>query len=256
MRSFTASGVPVRKCQLCARCRPSGRAAPIAKWAHTGEVSWKPHSQSVCAAKAGAAIDIPMGPRSRDNEIRAAAHATLLKRARACPDTIVIDELGLDHGACRVDIAVINGHIRGVEIKADADVLDRLPGQIAAYGAVVDRATLIAAPRHLEKALTLLPEWWGVMSAELRPGGKIVFRIVRPERSNRSVNPLTLSRLLWRPEAASVLRELGYPEKMLRQPREELYRALVAELPKRELAERVRRALKIREVWRDRPEPS
>ena len=197
-----------------------------------------------------------MGPRLRDNEIRAAAHATLLARARACPDTIVIDELGLDHGASRVDIAVINGHIRGVEIKADADVLDRLPGQVAAYSAVVDRATLIAAPRHLKKAMTLLPEWWGIMSAERCPSGQIGFRIVRPERANRSVNPLTLARLLWRPEAASILRELGYPKKMLRQPREELYRALVAELPKRALAERVRGALKIREIWRDRPESS
>lgn len=197
-----------------------------------------------------------MGPRLRDHEIRSAAHATLLGRARACPNTIVIDELGLDHGASRVDIAVINGHIRGVEIKADADVLDRLPGQVAAYGAVVDRATLIAALRHIEKAISLLPDWWGVMSAERRPSGKIHFRIVRPERANRGVDPLTLARLLWRPEAAAILRELGASEKMLRQPREELYCALVAALPKRVLAERVRHTLKVREVWRDRPEPS
>jgi hypothetical protein len=197
-----------------------------------------------------------MVPRSRDNEIRAAAHATLLKRARACPDTIVIDELGLDHGACRVDIAVINGHIRGVEIKADADVLDRLPGQVEAYGAVVDRATLIAAPRHIENAMALLPKWWGVMSADLRPSGKIVFRHLRPERANGAVDPLTLARLLWRPEASSILRDLGYPEKLLRQPREDLYRALVAALPKRVLAERVRHALKVREAWRGRREPS
>jgi len=193
--------------------------------------------------------------RLRDNEIRAAAHATLLRRARASPDTIVIDELGLDHGACRVDIAVINGHIRGVEIKADTDVLDRLPRQVSAYGAVVDRATLIAAPRHIGKATALLPEWWGVMSAELRPSGKIAFRIIRAERANRSVDPLRLARLLWRPEACRILRELGYSGKLLRQPREDLYRALVAAVPKRVLAERVRHALKVREAWRGRPEP-
>lgn len=197
-----------------------------------------------------------MGPRLRDNDIRAAAHATLFARARACPDTIVIDELGLDHGACRVDIAVINGHIRGVEIKADADVLDRLPGQVAAYGAVVDRATLIAAPRHIEKAMILLPDWWGVMSAERRTSGIIHFRIVRPERANRGVDPLMLARLLWRSEAAAILRELGASEKLLRLSREELYRALVAALSRRMLAGHVRHALKVREAWRDRPEPS
>lgn len=197
-----------------------------------------------------------MAARLKDNDIREAAHATLLLRARACPDTIVIDELGLDHGACRVDIAVINGHIRGVEIKADADILDRLPRQIAAYGAVVDRATLIAAPRHLDKAIALLPEWWGVMSAELRPSGKVRFRIVRPERVNRGVDPLMLARLLWRPEAVAILRDLGATAKLLRQPREDLYRALVTALPRRLLARHVRHALKVREAWRDRPEPS
>ncbi|WP_025828521.1 sce7726 family protein [Acetobacter okinawensis] len=197
-----------------------------------------------------------MSKRIRDCEIRAAAHATLLRRARACPDTIVLDELGVDHGACRVDIAVINGHIRGIEIKADADVLDRLPRQVVAYGAVVDRATLIASPRHIARAMPMLPEWWGVMSAERRPSGKIAFRIVRREHANRSVDALTLARLLWRPEAAAILRALGTTEKRLRQPREELYQMLVEVLPRRVLAERVRHALKIREVWRDRPELS
>lgn len=151
---------------------------------------------------------------------------------------------------------MINGHIRGLEIKADADALDRLPGQVAAYGAVVDRATLIASPRHIARALPLLPEWWGVMSAEQRPSGKIAFRIVRREHANRSVDPLTLARLLWRPEAGAILRALGTSEKHLRQPREDLYRMLVDALPRRVLAERVRHALKVREAWRDRPEPS
>lgn len=197
-----------------------------------------------------------MSGRVRDCEIRAAAHATLLRHARDCPDTIVIDELGVNHGACRVDIAVINGHIRGLEIKADADVLDRLPAQVAAYGTIVDRASLIASPRHIARALPLLPEWWGVISAERGSSGKIAFRPVRPERANRSIDPLTIARLLWRPEAAAILREVGAAEKHLRKPREELYQMLVAVLPRRELAQRVRYALRVRAAWRDRPEPS
>jgi len=196
-----------------------------------------------------------MSGRVKDCEIRAAAHGTLLRHARACPDTIVLDELGVDHGACRIDIAVINGHIRGLEIKADADVLDRLPGQVAAYGAVVDRATLIASPRHIARALPLLPEWWGVMSAEQLASGTIAFRTVRRERANRSVDPLTLARLLWRPEAAAILRSLGTSEKHLREPRETLYRMLIKALPRRVLAERVRHTLKVREAWRDHLEP-
>ena len=80
----------------------------------------------------------------RDSDVRKAAYARLLSHARTCPNTLVIDELGLDHGSCRIDIAVINGHIRGLEIKAEADTLDRLPHQVAAYGEVVDKASLRA----------------------------------------------------------------------------------------------------------------
>jgi hypothetical protein len=89
----------------------------------------------------------------RDSDIRLAAYQRLLAPARRCADTLIVDELGLQHGAARIDIAVINGHIRGVEIKAEADNLMRLSRQVAAYGYVVDKATLIAAERHLESAV-------------------------------------------------------------------------------------------------------
>lgn len=196
-----------------------------------------------------------MGDKVRDAEVRRAAHSRLLRDARTCPDTLVIDELGLGHGACRVDIAVINGHIRGLEIKAEADALDRLPHQVTAYGEVVDRATLIAAPRHLATALEIVPMWWGVIVADRGRTGGVVFRKFREERANLHVDPMMLARLLWHPEAAAILREHGRPERILRQPREALYRELVDVLPRRVLAYRVRETLKNRATWRDHPEP-
>ncbi|MBB3990491.1 sce7726 family protein [Croceicoccus naphthovorans] len=174
--------------------------------------------------------------------------------AQACPDTLVIDELGLDHGSCRIDIAVINGHIRGVEIKAEADNLERLPRQVAAYGDVVDKALLIAAPKHVELAMTIVPDWWGIMVVERGMNQGIKFRRIRPERANRNVDPLVLARLLWRPEAQAVLRDLGVPERDLRAPRETLYQRIVSELPLRKLAATVRLALKSRTTWRG-PQP-
>lgn len=189
----------------------------------------------------------------RDIDIRKAAYGRLLVHAQACPDTLVIDELGLDHGACRVDIAVINGHIRGLEIKADADTLDRLPRQVSAYGEVVDKASLIAAPRHIDAALAMIPGWWGVVVAQrgLRTG--VTFHRIREERVNCAVDPLMLARLLWRPEAVAMLRDVGVAKRDLRAPREALYQRLVTELPKRILAYKVRETLKTRLAWRDRP---
>lgn len=186
----------------------------------------------------------------RDSDVRQAAYRRLLSHAQACPDTLVIDELGLDHGSCRIDIAVINGHIRGVEIKAEADTLERLPRQVAAYGEVVDKALLIVTPKHLEPAMAIIPDWWGIIVAERGSSRGVKFRRIRPERSNRGIDPLVLARLLWRPEAQSLLRDLGVPERELRAPREALYQQIVSELPLRKLASAVRKALKSRTTWR------
>ncbi|MDP3746630.1 MAG: sce7726 family protein [Phenylobacterium sp.] len=197
-----------------------------------------------------------MGIALKDVDVRRAAYARLLHHATRCPDTLVVDELGIDHGACRIDIAVINGHIRGLEIKAEADTLTRLPHQVAAYGDVVDKASLIVARRHLDAALPMIPDWWGVILANRGAGGGVIFGRVREERVNRHPNPVTLSRLLWRPEVQQLLRELGHTERVLRAPREVLYHELAAAMPRRDLARRIREILKHREAWRDRPRPS
>lgn len=191
----------------------------------------------------------------RDGDVRQAAYGRLLSHARACPDTLVIDELGLDHGSSRIDIAVINGHIRGLEIKAEADTLERLPRQVVGYGEVVDKASLIVAPRHVDAAMDLIPDWWGVVVADRGSRQGVTFQRIRPERANRHVKPLILARLLWRPEAQRILEGLGVPKRDLRAPREELYQRLVAELPARRLALEVRTTLKTRSIWRGPPPP-
>lgn len=197
--------------------------------------------------------DIAMRPRLKDADLRAAAMGRLLAHAANTPDTLIVNELGLAHGASRVDIAVINGHIRGVEIKAEADSLDRLPRQVEAYGRVVDRATLIADERHLPQALSLLPDWWGVVSARRAANGAVVFRRLRAERTNRSTDPMTVARLLWRDEVRAILEHHDCDARLLRAPRAVLYAELVARYSKTKLADLVRRTLKARGNWRDRP---
>jgi hypothetical protein len=187
----------------------------------------------------------------KDRDLRSAAHRKLLYHARACPDTLVVDELGISHGASRVDIAVINGHIRGFEIKAEADTLHRLPEQVVAYGQVVDYASLIVSDRHVADAIPLLPEWWGVVIASRSMSGDVGFRRLRRERYNQDADLMTLARLLWRTEALTLLRARGHDEKSLRGPRAVLYARLIAELPRRRLSAAVREMLKTRAGWRD-----
>ncbi|KQU48123.1 hypothetical protein ASG67_12325 [Sphingomonas sp. Leaf339] len=197
-----------------------------------------------------------MGVLLNDLDVRRAAYNRLLTHACRCPHTLVIDELGLDHGACRVDIAVINGHLRGIEIKAEADTLARLPRQVAAYGAAMDKASLIVAEKHYDAARTQLPDWWGVILAQRTAGGSVAFRRLRPERSNRDTQPLVVARLLWRPEVAGLLRGLGEPERALRGPREELYERLIASVSRATLGAMVRKTLKARASWRGHARPA
>ena len=181
--------------------------------------------------------------------LRAAVHAKLLSRA-AASDTLVIDEMGLLNGQCRVDIAVINGHLRGIELKSRDDTLDRLPSQIQCYGRVVDCATLIVDEKYAEPAERMLPEWWGLILVRQGQAGQ-GFRRLKPERANRGQSPADIARLLWKSEAVTLLvrctGDLGWHRKR----RAELYEALGRGLPLRRLKAEVRAALKRREHWRD-----
>ena len=186
-----------------------------------------------------------------EGELRLAVHRGLLRRFHKDPQSLVIDELGIQHGTSRVDIAVINGILHGFEIKSPIDSLDRLPKQVSSFCAVLDKMTLIAAEDHLERAMPLLPRWWGIIGVRIGPRGGITFCRVRRGKENRSVEPLALAQLLWRTEAQSILRALGADKKILRLPRREMYSHLATTLELDVLKRVVRGALKGRRNWRD-----
>lgn len=145
----------------------------------------------------------------RDPEIREALHRKVLARHHKNYETIVVDELGLCHGAARVDIAVINGQIHGFEIKSEKDTLDRLPHQISIYNDVLDKITIATSINHLEKVMLMVPEWWGIKIAIKGPRSGISFNTLRRAKRNREINGLALIGLLWRDEALNLLREAG-----------------------------------------------
>ena len=189
----------------------------------------------------------------RDLDVRRALRREVLKRHEGEANTLVIYELGLRHGVARVDVAVVNGMLHGYEIKSDADTLERLPSQVAIYSAVLDKATLVVGERHVEKAVGLLPPWWGVKVATEGPRGGIALRDETRSRSNPLVDPVAVAELLWRPEVADALRALGYQEKALRKARTHLYRELAQLVSLEDLQTIVRQALKRRESWRGQP---
>jgi hypothetical protein len=186
--------------------------------------------------------------------IRENFHRRVLQRYHSCPDAIVLNELGLRHGRCRADIAVVNGSLIGFEIKSDEDTLTRLPEQVKLYSAVFDHASVITGAKHRKGVVAQLPRWWGVVVCETHPQGSVKFETWREPDWNKHVDPIAIAQLLWKTEASAILARLGDPPKDLRQRRSFLYERLATAFDLPQLQKLVRDCLKNRKNWR-RPEP-
>ena len=126
----------------------------------------------------------------------------LAPRLAAEPDTLCRHEMGITAGFTRTDVALIGTNLEAYEIKSDSDSLTRLPAQVKAYGKVMDRATLVTTPLHLNKATALIPHWWGIILAETAG-----LTHIRPSEPNKGQSPYSLAQLLWRAEALQDLRD-------------------------------------------------
>lgn len=187
---------------------------------------------------------------SIDSEIRKAFHNLRLSSYHQCPNTIVIDELGLAHGKNRIDIAVVNGCIHGFEIKSSKDNLSRLPEQLAVYSKTMEKLSIIAAPNHFDAVQQMSPDWCGLILVEKGVRGGIKFKTIRRAGKNPSVDLIALSHLLWRKEAIGLLRELGAAEKELQGSRLKLYTQLSELISIKELTSWIKQQFMSRENWR------
>jgi hypothetical protein len=191
-----------------------------------------------------------------DLEIRQNFHRKALRRQHAQKDTLVVDELGLNHGKCRADIAVVNGHLVGYEIKSNSDSLRRLKEQVKSYNAVFDKISIVVGNRHINSIQNYIPQWWGVIVSTRGPRGAVNFDIIRKAQMNKNIKPISLARLLWRNEAKEILRQKNLPPRILRRPRETLYEHLVGKLNIYELRKIVGEYFKKRKNWRCPESPS
>lgn len=156
-----------------------------------------------------------------------------------------INEMGMNHGAARIDLAVIDDSLDGYEIKGPQDDLRRLEGQVVAYGQVFDRLTLVATARHLERAVHLVPTWWGLTMVD---ASRSEITPLRHPGANPGTDPLSTAQLLWQSELAALLeartgRRPSGPSAALRQ-------RLVAVVPPEDVRAVVRRCLTSRTDWR------
>ncbi len=167
---------------------------------------------------------------------------------------MIIEELGLCRGTVRVDIAVVNGTLKGYEIKSARDTLTRLSAQATAYNRIFDTMSIVVAERHLRAAAAIIPEWWGIQVATTHEAASsLMIEHLRGELPNTAVDPESLVQLLWRDEVLSLLDQRNAARSLKNKPRRVLWEALAKTVPLSELKDMVRDCLKSRSGWRSDP---
>jgi len=191
--------------------------------------------------------------RNTDADIRHALHARYLHRARARPDTLVVDELGLVHAKCRIDVAVINGCIHGYEIKSARDTLGRLDRQLKIYCQTLQKLTLVVATKHVDAVMGIIPKWCGLIEAREGPRGGVSFHRMQKAQFNPNVKPYMVAHLLWRDEVKDLLKERGVALRELQGNRKQLYKMLCKTMTLNEITTSIQGCMEQRKTWRDLP---
>jgi hypothetical protein len=187
----------------------------------------------------------------RDADIRRVLRQHLESTFKDEGTTMIIEELGLCRGTLRVDIAVVNGVLKGYEIKSDQDTLLRLSSQAATYNRVFDTMTVVVAERHLHAAEMLIPSWWAIQVAKASDAPvPLEIEFVRGESVNPSVDPGSLVQLLWRDEVLKLLGQIEPLKALKRKPRRILWETLATTVPLPELKAMVCACLRSRSRWR------
>lgn len=182
----------------------------------------------------------------RDADVRSAVLTYLSGLHGGESDTRIVEEMGIWSGAVRIDIAVINGELCGFELKSDRDTLERLPTQSDLYSRVFDRLTLVVGSRHLDGALSKIPDWWGVIRATDHEGLTGLER-VRDDGINPTPVPYLIANLLWKDEALAILLKHGLHKGLKSKAARAVHEKMAESLPLETLRLEVRQALKDRQ---------
>lgn len=185
----------------------------------------------------------------RDRDVRAALLDEIHQHFSHDESIRVFSELGVSSGRSRIDIAIVNGALHGIEIKSERDTLERLPAQIKAYSKVFDTITLVVGENHLAHAQVLVPDWWGIRIARYSDS-IMAFEEVRAATQNVQQDGYALAELLWREEALCLLENHDLATGMYYKPRKAIWQKIANEISLRDLLEFVKITLKTRADWR------
>ncbi|MGV1005133.1 MAG: sce7726 family protein [Candidatus Nanopelagicales bacterium] len=186
----------------------------------------------------------------RDIDVRQALVAAVARRVGTQPHVLVPEVDVRWTVPARMDALLVADRISGFEIKSDVDSLTRLPRQIEAYGAVVERAVLVVGDRHLASGTEVVPPWWTIWGARWRDN-EVVIREVRRGRLNPDLNPLAVTSFMSRDDLSEALRARGFT-RLSTYSADELRQLLASNVSPRETVRLARSAMLGNALWRHR----
>ena len=185
----------------------------------------------------------------KDPCIRQLLRETRLAKYISDPKSKIVEEMELPAASARIDMAVINGHLHGYEIKSASDTLNRLPGQIEAYTKVFDYVSVVTEGKYYNKILENVPSWVGVYLCYNKSGQNHI-KVIRSPRLNRNQDPFFLEYLLWKDDLLDLLNEKGIPHRK-KDRNWLLAEAVASHIKTPELSKIVRGILKKRANWKE-----
>jgi hypothetical protein len=179
----------------------------------------------------------------KDADIR----EVLLRELKSKPENWVREEVGVFEAV--IDVLTVQDVVHGYEIKSAADNLTRLPVQVANYNTSLERISLVVSPCHLEGALKIIPEWWGVISAGADDQG-VHLDEYRPAQDNPEMSIRRLAKMLWNDEIRNLLELKGAATGVRGKSAHVMISRLRDHISLVELKEYVRARLRAR-IWRN-----
>jgi hypothetical protein len=131
---------------------------------------------------------------------------SLIKKleGQASKPKAIIEELRVHNGNAIADVVAIHNNAHCYEIKGDGDKIERALEQGEFYNQVFWKITLVTTSKHLSKALSLLPNFWGIMVAEdLDSVVRLVY--VRKSTPNNCFDKKKALLTLWKSEMLNLV---------------------------------------------------
>lgn len=116
----------------------------------------------------------------------------------------IIEELSVHNGNAIADVVTLHNEAHCYEIKGDGDKIERILTQGEYYNLSFRKITLVTTNKHLQKAIKLAPDFWGIMVA-VEVESKVIIKYMRRAKNNPNFDKSVALLTLWKDEMLNLV---------------------------------------------------